>query len=299
MKDGAMGDINKIDQNGRVQREQLARRIREIPTLPAVVQHLFTLINKPHSTAAQLEEVIKNDQSLSAKILAAANSAFYGFSQKITTIQRAVIALGLQEVRQLALKVSLIINLKPKATLPGLDFSQLWLHALATAKAAHILSKHFHGINPDLSYVAGLMHDLGKVLFYTHFLEDLQGILALKEKYGFLWPDAEAAYGLYHSELGGWVGEAWGLPPDIIGPIRHHHHPQRTSPHFLNEAIICLADNLANLAGFKFMTAEPCLLNTAIVGQLNLTSKDMEAVWKIFMQKTPEIKLYWQGLMSS
>jgi len=290
-----------LNEEGRRRREQQAHKITEIPTLPAMLQRMLSLLDQPYSSALQLEEVIRNDQALATKLLSVANSAAYGFTHKITTIQRAVIALGFQELRQLAVGVSLMLNFRPKGELSGLDFSLLWLHSFAVAQAAQILSQRFPEVKPDAMYSCGILHDLGKLILCTHFFDDLKAIHDLKETKKLSWEEAQEEYGLEHAELGGWVAEAWGLPAELVTPIRYHHQPNTLSPSdgFFGAAIIHVADTFANLAGMGFMSKAPKPLDPELRAKLNLTEEDFRTAWQAFVKKIPQIKEFWQNLSGS
>ncbi len=290
-----------LNEEGRRQRQQQALKITEIPTLPVMLQRMLSLLEQPYSSATQLEELIRNDQAMATKLLSVANSASYGFPYKITTIQRAIIALGFQEIRQLAVGVSLMLNFRPKGELAGLDFSLLWLHSFATAQAAQILSRHYPEVKPEAMYSCGILHDLGKLILCTHFFNDLKAIHALKESRSLSWVQAQEEYGLEHAELGGWVAQAWGLPEDLVNPIRYHHQPRLRSVDdgFFASAIIHLADTFANLAGMGFMSEAPKPLDSEFRAQLNLSEDDFRTDWQTFVKKIPQIKEFWQSLSNA
>jgi putative nucleotidyltransferase with HDIG domain len=294
-----MSVVVPLDEAGRKNRRDQAKHITDVLTLPAVFQRLLSIMDQAHSSTSQLEEIIKNDSALTARIIAVANSAHYGLNYKINTVHRAIMAIGFDELRKISQGVSLILHFKPKKSLEGLDFSLLWLHSLATAHAAQILSKHFPMLNPDSLYSAGILHDVGKVLLYTHFINDLEAIKAIKDEQNLPWPQAEDVYGLHHAELGAWVGEAWGLPPDLLNPIRDHHNPLYDNKDCLPSAIINLSDIFANLAGLNFMSEPPGPLNPALRDALKLTPDHFRNDWQVFVRKIPQIKQYWQSLLSS
>ena len=143
----------------------------ELPSLPTVVVTMLQRVEDPSSGASDLTEIISTDYALSAKVLKLVNSAFYGFPQSISSIQRAVVVLGFNTVKNLTLALSVVDlfagekgGIQVSADCPKFTQESFWDHSLCTAVAAKTLATALHMPTPEESFVAGLLHDMGKTV---------------------------------------------------------------------------------------------------------------------------------------
>ena len=143
------------------QLRQRVEKLGQLPTLPHVVQRIVSMVDRPETSAEDLGRLIEKDQVLSAKVLRLANSPFYGFPARIASVSHAVVVLGLNVVKGLTLGAT-IFDLMKNA---GMD--DLWRHSLGVAMMAHILAVRAGHKSSEEVFVAGLLHDLGKVVLYS------------------------------------------------------------------------------------------------------------------------------------
>jgi putative nucleotidyltransferase with HDIG domain len=172
--------------------------IRDLPTLPVIAQKVLLLADDDETGPEKLSAMISSDQALSAKVLSLANSAYYGHRSKIGTIRQAVIVIGMNMLKQLSLSV-LVCGTVGRG---GKDRADFWKHAFATATASSMIAKHTRIYEPDVCFMAGLLHDVGKMIIDTYFRDD---------------PEMD------HTEVGSWMAERWQLPQDLINAIAYHH----------------------------------------------------------------------------
>ena len=195
-----------------------------LPSLPTVALDVISLAQQDVNMD-RIADTLRNDPALSSKILRTANSAFYGQSQTISTISRALLVLGLSAVKTLALGFSLVANLKRTAD-AGFDHVGYWRRSLYTATAARTLSQHLGTARREEAFLGGLLQDLGMVALGQ----------ALGNEYGRLTQQAGAdhaslraleqeAFGMDHAEVGAALAEEWKLPPMLVAPIRYHEYP--------------------------------------------------------------------------
>jgi HD-like signal output (HDOD) protein len=145
--------------------KQQIEKLGQLPTLPQVVQKIVSMIDRPETSAEALGRLIEKDQVLSAKVLQLANSPFYGFPARIASVSHAVVVLGLNVVKGLTLGATVFDMMKAA----GMD--ELWRHSLGVAMVAHVLAIRIGQKNPEELFVAGLLHDLGKVVMYVKLPE--------------------------------------------------------------------------------------------------------------------------------
>jgi putative nucleotidyltransferase with HDIG domain len=201
--------------------------IRTMPSLPTSVTKVLEICNNPHTSPADLNHVISLDPVLVGRVLKLLNSAYYGLGQPITNLVRAIIMLGINTVKNLALSTTVMGHLSTKKKLPGLDMEGFWRHSLCVGVSAKLLAKK-RGIDAKLIeeyFTAGLLHDVGKI--------PLNGVLSNEYMLTIGTADRERkplsfvekdTLGLDHCEAGAMVAEAWKLDGAIGKTIVHHHN---------------------------------------------------------------------------
>lgn len=210
-------------------RKKIYSKIDELPTLSGTVTHLLNLLEDKNSNALLLTEVIKKDPALTAKILKVANSAYYGFSQKISDLERAVALLGFNMVKSLAISIGVMKNLPSQKKSSGFSEKELWRHSVTVAILLREIGKRLYP-HEDTEYlfILGLLHDIGIVVFnqffsdlYNEVLDDA-GLLDRKEIYMV----EQKIIGVDHGEVGGMLLTRWNFPSIISLPVNNHHQEE-------------------------------------------------------------------------
>ena len=142
---------NKLDPN------QILAEFKEIPPMPNVMLKALAVIKNPTTGIAELAKIMQVDQAISTKTLSLVNSAFYGFRQQITSINKALVILGMMKAK------NIIMSLALKQMMTAQGSRELWEHSIKCAVAAEILAKEYKIINPDDAFVIGFLHDIGKI----------------------------------------------------------------------------------------------------------------------------------------
>ncbi len=229
--------------------QRFIRGIRYIPTLPTVLSQILAQLNDERSSATDLERIITHDQALSSKVLAVANSAYYGFRHRILTVTRAVLALGYEEIRNICLGASLMGFLHPSTFRDQTAAELLWLHSLTVGEAARILAEKTGAVGLEPAFTAGLLHDLGKVVLAAFFPDDLDELRAFMNREALSFQEAERALDLEHSHIGKALADHWDLPPLLGEAMGYHHEPIGGLTHFNLVATVHAADFLAREMG--------------------------------------------------
>jgi len=219
--------------------------IKALPTLPAVLTRIIATTADPDASALELSRHIASDQTLAATLLKLVNSAYYGHYRQIDSVTGAIVMLGFHEVRNLALAAT-VFRTFPQGH-PDFDRAQLWRHSLATAIAAEGISK-MTGAGGGGSFVAGLLHDMGKVAFdvvYPRLFRDAAHKAHAEKR--FIRETELEVLGLTHAQAGGILAERWSLPIGIVEAVRFHHNSVRASA---LAHIAALADYAAYQAEF-------------------------------------------------
>jgi len=220
-------------------------RTESLPTLPSVATHVLMIASDPDASASDLTNVIVNDPSLTSRLLKVVNSAFYGFRQKIGTVERAVILLGTGEIVALAfgLATAKLFNV---SQLKGVySPKSLWQHSMCTGLIAENLCKRFPEYKKLGVFTAGLLHDFGKIVLIENF-SDMYGKVHVEAKTHDLplFELEEEKFGLNHAIIGEVLASNWNLPDALVQAIAFHHQPFSAPSHSQLAAIIGLADYL-------------------------------------------------------
>ncbi len=201
----------------------LLAKLQDIPTLPVVAMAVNELINDPTSSSADIAEVLKKDQVLTAKILRLVNSSYYAIPGGVADVQRALAFLGFNTLAQLVLGLSVfsMFTMTEDDDFSMLDF---WKHALATAVCSEILAKRLNYPKPEEAFTCGLLHDIGKLVLHEIDRERLIDIVREAGRRGCSFTEVEREWDLPgHSFLGEVIATKWGLPQVIRLAVRYHH----------------------------------------------------------------------------
>jgi HD-like signal output (HDOD) protein len=198
-------------------------KIKELTTPPTILQSVLNLINSTESSAKELSDVILKDPGLTARILRMANSSFYAYYKKITTVNQAVMVMGINAVKYFILSITVLNQLNVQREKSKINTVQLWTHFLEVASASKNLAIALGYKMPEEAYVAGILHDVGIILLEREFPAEYKRVLELTAK-GISLNKAEIeVFGLDHQEIGGYLTNYWNMPQIITDSITMHH----------------------------------------------------------------------------
>ena len=206
--------------------KKIYSKIDEIPTLPAVIPKLLSVMESDRTNASDIAKTISNDPALSSKILKVANSAYYGFSQEIFNLKLAMPLLGHNMVKSLALSIGVIQSLPSGRRSPNFSDEGLWVHSLAVATLMQELGKRFRkGGKAEHLFIIGLLHDIGKIVLNQYFGELFQEALEEVHNEGIagLHIAESRLIGFDHGKIGAMLLTRWKFPDLISSSIAVHH----------------------------------------------------------------------------
>lgn len=204
--------------------EQFIQEASALPPIPQTAQKALALIRAPETNATALAEVLSSDQVMSAQALRWANSAYYGMEGRIATVRQAIVVLGMDIIREAIMNSSVSGHFDRELPGYGLEKGQLWDHALGTAIGARMISNHCRLHIDEEAYFAGLLCDIGKLVFDKH-LREIDLNRAEWERHSFLEVE-RACFGMDHASLGAELACHWQLPQEQVTAITFHHEPQ-------------------------------------------------------------------------
>ena len=233
--------------------------VRELPTLPIIFQELFSRMQDPDAKISELADVIMRDQALTAKVLKLVNSAFYGQASRISTISRAIIIMGFHAVRSAALAVSVLDQFKDiESDASTFTLEGFWRHSIGVSCLAKQLSLVLRVAESEDAFVAGLLHDIGKLVMIQHFSEDVEDLCRAATEQHLAWHDCEnVLYPTNHANIGRALFRAWKFPDHVVEAVSCHHEPTRASRHAELTAIIHIADYFSGHMGCECPGATP------------------------------------------
>jgi len=224
-------------------------RATDILTLPHVVNEVLDITTGKNSSAADLTAIIETDPALTTRILFIANSSYYGFVKKISTISHAVVVLGFQEIQNIALSMS-VVQLFDRR---GSEFiEKLWRHSYAVGVGARMMASYFNLKLDGKYFVGGLLHDIGKIFLSQYLPEKYRDMLVTMEKddskmtYHVL---EEEYFGISHAQVGGKLLDSWMFPQEISDAVHFHHEPSLSGSDPSFAACVHLADLLCTVRG--------------------------------------------------
>lgn len=220
--------------------------ISTIPTIPSVLKQLSTIIENPKISLNEISHFVSQDPALTTKILQMVNSALYGFPGRISSVNHAVMLLGLNVVKGLLLSVS-VFEIMHKAMIG------LREHSIGVAIASKVLARMKGLKEPEEVFVAGLLHDVGKVILTLSWPEEYDRTVKEAESSGIAIFDAERSrFSETHAAVAGWLAEKWHFPRKLCECIANHHRPQTSSLAPLETAIVHMADVLVKARGLGY-----------------------------------------------
>jgi HD-like signal output (HDOD) protein len=213
----------------------------QLPTMPAALAEVTRLVRDPKSNLEDISEPISRDQVLAAKVLRLVNSPAYGLKEPVGTIHRALFLLGYDVIEGIIVTATVFGSASPALL-------RDWDHALGCAAACRIVAEAAGLDEPESYGVAGLLHDLGKVIWMNQ-LENLRTSVDWLLTKNALYPrEAEKqVLGFDHDTVNAWVAELWHLPPGVAAAMAHHHSPLDAAEEPYFAGVAHLGDFLAHL----------------------------------------------------
>ncbi|WP_029893346.1 HDOD domain-containing protein [Desulfohalovibrio reitneri] len=247
--------------------------VKSLPTLPKVLDKVTQLLENEESSIEDIARVIATDQVLSAKVLKMVNSPIYGFPGRIGTVQHALVLLGFNVIKGIIISTS-VFDMMVKA------MEGLWEHSIGCAMACSCIARRAGFKDPEEYSVAGLLHDLGKVVMAVQLPELEERVsAAVKEKdLSYLQAEKETM-GFGHDRINAWLADNWRLPPNLKEGMSYHHKPHQAPLYPDMAAVLHIGDFLVRVYEFGYSGDDQVpYLRPEAMKQLGFKTADLEAV---------------------
>ena len=262
----------------------IIEKIESMPTLPTVAFQVMEITGDSNSSANDLMKIISPDISLTTKILKIANSPFYGLTREISSLQHAVTVLGFKEIRNLVISTVAFESFKNLRQNKKFDINKFWMHSFYCALAAKIIAGDLKNGSNEL-FVAGLVHDIGKLAMYitfpVEFIMQIEMMSPVKIKYTAFEAEKDV-FGMTHDEVGMKLLKKWMFPDSLLTAVGYHHRPQEADKKSPFPIIVHVADILTHVYEMQAEDAEGNALNNELFySDIVTLSKSFGIDWKM------------------
>ena len=228
----------------------IVEQTRTVYSLPLFYERLNEKINHPRSSLADIGQVISEDQGLTVRLLKLANSPLFGYYSNIGSITKALTVIGTQQLRDLALAVSVVGSFG--GTPDGIvNMKSFWKHNIACGIVSRSIATFRREVNQERFFIAGMLHDLGLLVMCSAIPESVREILQEgRERNELQYVTEHQQLGFDHGAVGGALLAKWKIPQNISEPVAYHHAPVEALRYPLEAATIHLADLLCHTMGY-------------------------------------------------
>ena len=232
--------------------QELVANVKNLPPVPHAALKLVSLLDQPGVSNTEVVQALRCDNVLTAKLLRACNSPYFGLAEPVSSVDQAVFVLGHQQILHIVL--TLAFGSTMVVPLPGyaVEASELWRHSLITAIAGETIANDLVDLNvdPPVAFTVGLLHDIGKLVLGQALTPEVQAEIRARVEHGQQSrSEAEkAVLGTDHSEVGALLLQNWHLSDDVVEAVANHHQPV-LKPRPRLSVVTHLANGLAHLAG--------------------------------------------------
>jgi putative nucleotidyltransferase with HDIG domain len=226
----------------------LVSGVVRLVSLPEVCIRVNEMLEDPRINAADIGRVISQDTGLTARLLKIVNSAFYGFPSRIETVSRAVTVIGLRELRGLVLAASAV---EAFSKIPNdiLNMVKFWRHSVYCGVVAQLLAERCRVLHSERLFVAGLLHDIGKLILSHRLPNEMREVVArisTEDR-----PDYEIEreiFGFDHADVGGELLKVWQMPKTLGQAVLHHHRPNQADEAIMDVCLVHIANGMTMIA---------------------------------------------------
>jgi HD-like signal output (HDOD) protein len=269
-----------VHPDGAVVRERALRTLDRLPPFSPILNRLLATMAKEDVSYSELADLIEKDSVLAGNVLRLVNSALYNLRGEVSSVRHAVAVLGLNKLRNVGLSLS-VARVWGQAPSPaGWPAARFNLHSVAAGILADLLAGEVETDYPEGAFVAGLLHDLGKLLIAIAAPDEFAAVRTMAQASGRDWSECEAqVLGITHAELSGHALERWNLPPPIREAVIRHHTPEGEGR---LSSVLAEANAAANALGYSIVERPEREVSERVAPLTDQFAVEFEAMKKFF-----------------
>jgi len=246
--------------------------IESLSTIPVVLKGIMDITSDPDSSPEELYKLIAYDQTLAERVIRMANSPFFRHAGRVTDIEQAVMFLGYENIRNIAVSMGVFMMFNKKS---DRNLRQFWAHCYEVATTAGLIAESTTMVNSSTAFLAGLLHDIGRLIFFSLNFHQYRAILGTDD----LLEKETGIFGCNHALAGSWFAEKAKLPEEIILSVRYHHEPSAATSYHDIVSVLAISEALSRRFSPKIeddgiWTGD----HDAILLELSLTSEDLDDI---------------------
>jgi putative nucleotidyltransferase with HDIG domain len=271
-----------LDYRGLHNLDLLLQDVSKLVSLPDVYYRLESLIELPSSSMSDFAKLLSSEPDLCARLLSLANSAFYSFPASIESIDKAVQIIGIRQIRELVLATTIAKSFS-QVPLGMVNMQLFWEHSVAVGVLAKSIAQYCKLSQVERFYVGGLLHDIGRLVFYMKLPGVMNDLLIQREaKEEILYKLEKDALGYTHAEAGGRLLRNWRVPDSIYEPVMCHHQLDESSDYLQVTAAIHIADAWVN-NHHKGSSGEhfELTINPLATEALSIQIYELDEIWEL------------------
>ena len=271
---------------------EIASKTIEIETLPEVTLRIIEVVQDPRSTAHDLHKIVSNDPALSARVLRVVNSAFYGLPGQIGSIDRAIMLLGLNAVKNIAIAASLTKMFKDSTPCDDFSGKDLWTHSVAVGASNKLITTAIGLALPDEAFLAGLIHDLGLVALLQCYSKEITEVVKYVQAGASFRQAEEKVLGTNHQEIGMALTAKWKFPRSFQYVAGYHHNPTDLAK---ENRLLAVVTHISDIICAKkklglTMTVETDEIPVDLMEEIGLTEAKLESVNESIEEELSELR---------
>lgn len=231
----------------------LIRKIEQIPTLPAISQKVLEIVRGEDASIDKIAPLVEQDPALASNVLKIANSSFYGCLSRVSSIDHALVVLGINETKSILLGFS-VHNFfsRHREKDRRFDHTRFWRHGIICSQVAKLLGRQFMVQNDSTLFLIGLIHDIGKIVLDQYLPEDFEQIVEQVSSGRMTFSAAEKeVLGATHYQIAAKLLKQWNFPSSVILPVLYHHAPWYDKSYEMSSIIVYLANILTHLVDYS------------------------------------------------
>ncbi|RJR21703.1 MAG: HDOD domain-containing protein [Nitrospiraceae bacterium] len=254
------------------------QKIKKLPTLPVIAQEVLKLVNSGATSVGRIEQVVENDPAISAKILSVANSVFFGVKTQTKTLDNAIMRIGFDNLKSIALGISLMTVLQEGKSGKVVDYNRIYNHSVSVGFVARLISRKLKQDFSEEIMISGMLHDLGYLIMNRFFPDMYMDVLSVFEKEGALLEAEQKVLEFTHADIGHWLSEKWNLPKTVQDTTLYHHTPSLAKRNSKRAAVVHIADYITTKRMLSPTEKDPDYpFDYSCLDILNITEADINA----------------------